>query len=90
MPLTMSQLTVRGLDKRLLHAIRELARRERISLNKAALRLLERGAGVTAAPPDNRVGNSLDRHIGTWSAAEAKAFHESIKSCEQIDKELWK
>jgi hypothetical protein len=86
----MSQLTVRGLDKRLLQAIRDLARRERISLNKAALRLLERGAGLAAPREDDRIGHSLDHLFGTWSAAEAKAFQESIESCEQIDHELWK
>ena len=90
MPLEMSQLTVRGLDKRLFQAIRDLARRERISLNKAALRLLERGAGLAQARPDNRIGNSLDHLIGTWSAAEARTFQDSIKSCEQIDEDLWK
>lgn len=90
MPLVMSQLTVRGLDRRVLQAIRELARRERISLNKAALRLLERGAGLAPAREDNRIGHSLDHLIGTWSAAEAKAFRESTKSLEQIDSDLWK
>ena len=90
MPLEMSQLTVRGLDKRLLQAIRELARRERISMNKAALRLLERGAGLGTARADDRIGGSLDHLIGTWSSGEAKAFQESIRSCEQIDEDLWK
>jgi hypothetical protein len=86
----MSQLTVRGLDRRVLHAIKELARRERISLNKAVVQLLERGAGLAPARDDNRIGHSLDHLIGTWSAAEAKAFRDSIKSLEQTDNELWK
>lgn len=90
MPLEMSQLTIRGLDKRLLQAIRDLARRERISLNKAALRLLEKGAGLAPARADDRIGHTLDHLIGTWSAAEAKAFQASIRSCEQIDEELWR
>jgi len=90
MPLVMSQLTIRGLDKRLWQAIRELARRERISLNKAALRLLERGAGLAPARPDNRIGHSLDHLAGTWTTAEAKAFDQALKSCEQIDEAMWK
>lgn len=89
MPLRMSQLTLRGLDRRLLQRIRELAKAERISLNKAALRLLEKGAGLTQVRGDDRIGHSLDHLIGTWTAAEAKSFEESIKSCEQIDPELW-
>ena len=90
MTLRMIQLTIRP-DKRLLHAIRELAKRERISLNKAALRLLERGAGIAVVPqPAERIGNRFDHLIGTWSTAEANAFQESIKSVEQIDQDLWK
>jgi hypothetical protein len=84
-----SQLTVRGLDPRLQQAIRELARRERISLNKAALRLLEKGAGVERPADTDRIGDALDPWIGTWTATEAEAFLESIASCEQVDPELW-
>jgi hypothetical protein len=83
------QVTVRGLDPRVFRAIRELAKRERISLNRAALRLLERGAGLAESRPDDRIGNSLDHLFGTWTENEAKEFLGSIESCEQIDAELW-
>jgi len=83
-----SQLTLRGLPPRLQREIRELARREGVSLNKAALRLLEKGAGL-APRSEDRIGNSLDALIGTWSEKEATTFLESIKACEQIDAELW-
>jgi len=86
----LEQLTVRGIDRRVEREIRELARRERISLNKAALRLLEKGAGVHPREVTERIGDSLDRLIGTWSNAEANTFLASIQSCEQIDEELWK
>jgi hypothetical protein len=85
----MSQLTLRGIDRRVLQRIRELARQEGISLNKAAVRLLERGAGLGQSTARDRIGTSLDHLIGTWTAAEAKAFQDSIQSCEQIDEELW-
>jgi hypothetical protein len=71
-----------------LRAIRAIAKREGISLNKAALRLAEKGAGLNARP-DDRIGHSLDHLIGTWSAREAEALLESIQSCEQVDPELW-
>ena len=89
MPLVSSQLTLRGLDRPLQQQIRTLARRERISLNKAALRLLEKGAGTGTRQVNDRIGHSLDHLIGTWSEAEAKKFLASIQSCEQIDEELW-
>lgn len=42
----MDHLSVRGFDKELERRLRELARRENVSLNKAALLLLRRGAGL--------------------------------------------
>lgn len=84
-----TQLTLRGLEPRVLQAIRELARRERISLNKAALRLLEKGAGLGNAVAHDRIGASLDHLIGTWTDREAKTLLASIAPCEQIDRALW-
>lgn len=85
-----SQLTLRGLDRRLQREIRELARREGLSLNKAAVRLLEKGAGIRPPAGIDTIGNSLDHLIGTWSEGDAEEFLESIESCEQVDEELWK
>ncbi|HEY8924839.1 MAG TPA: hypothetical protein VIU64_10700 [Polyangia bacterium] len=89
-----AQLTVRGLSPRVEREIRDLARRERISLNRAASRMLERAAGVPGEQPretgsDNRIGGALDHLIGTWSDREAESFLKSIEPCEQIDPELW-
>ena len=84
-----NQLTLRGLDRRLQREIRELAGREGISLNKAAVRLLEKGAGLGSSRSQDRIGSSLDHLIGTWTSKEAEAFLESIAACEQIDAELW-
>jgi hypothetical protein len=83
------QLTLRGLNPRLQREIRDLARREGISLNKAALRLLEKGAGLAGQKQADCIGHSLDHLIGTWSDDEAEAFLDSIQSCEQVDAELW-
>lgn len=84
-----NQLTLRGLDPRVQREIRELSRRERISMNKAAVRLLERGSGIVQAAPDDRIGASLDHLIGTWTEKEAAQLMDSIQACEQIDAELW-
>ena len=43
----MNQLTVRGFDDELSAAVIRLAKREGISLNQAALKLLRKGAGLT-------------------------------------------
>ena len=82
------QLTLRGLGEELTRRIRELARREGISLNRAALRLLRRGAGLAEGQPDT-VGDSLDDHIGTWTEEEAAEFDAAVSDLEKIDESLW-
>jgi len=87
----MNQLSLRGFDKELARRIRELARRKHISLNRAALLLLRRGAGIgEETTSESTVGNALDEFIGVWSAADEKRFLESIEIFETVDEDLWK
>lgn len=87
----MKQITIRGLDRELERRVRALARAEGISLNKAVLRLLRMGAGMT--PPREEevsVGGTLDHLVGTWTEAEARAFGHAVADFERIDPGLWK
>ena len=87
----MKQLTVRGFDDELAETIRRVAERDRTSLNKAALKLLRKGAGL--AENHNRadtVGSSLDHLIGSWSRAEADEFDAALKDFETIDESIWR
>jgi hypothetical protein len=87
----MNQLSLRGFDKELERKLKELARREGVSLNKAALMLLKKGAGLTEpSQPSTAIGGALDRFIGRWSEADEKRLIESIASCEVVDETLWK
>ena len=87
----MNQLTIRGFDDELADRIRALARREGISLNRAVLRLLRRGAGLGDGNrgPD-RVGDSLDHLIGTWTASEAAEMGRALEDLSQVDEAMWK
>ncbi len=78
------QLTIRGLSPELEQRLQQLAVEEKISLNKAALKLLAEGAGLTEGKK-TVIGQDLDHLFGTWKASEAENFLKSIKSCEQID-----
>jgi hypothetical protein len=82
------QITLRGLDPELSSKIRELSEREGISLNKAALRLMGKGAGQTGEE-EGLIGDSLDHLFGTWSKEEADEFLGNISSLGKIDQELW-
>jgi hypothetical protein len=82
------QLTLRGLSRELEQYLQKLAAEENISLNKAALKVLAKGAGLTE-DKKTTIGHDLDYLFGTWDATEAETFFESIKSCDQIDKDFW-
>jgi len=91
MEVGVDQLSLRGFDKELERKLRDLARRERLSFNKAALLLMRRGAGLTETSPSPAVvGDALDRFIGRWSEADEKRILQSIAPCEAVDKALWK
>ena len=87
----MKQLTVRGFDDELSDAVRGLARREGISLNKAALRLLRKGAGLAdGAEGRAKVGSSLDHLIRVWTPEEADELDAALKQFDKIDEEMWR
>lgn len=87
----MQQLSLRGFDEELERRIRELARRERISLNKAALKLMRQGAGIADSTDDSTtVGDALDSFIGRWTKKDERDLLDSIAPCETVDPELWR
>lgn len=87
----MNQLTVRGFNDELANSIRGLAEREEISLNRAALRLLRKGAGLTDdTGGPNSIGSSLDDLFGTWSQEDSEAFKAAIEVFETVDESAWK
>ena len=86
-----NQLTIRGFDNELERKIQQLARRESISLNRAVLKLLRRGAGLgDQAVHANTVGASLDRLIGTWTAEETIEMDRALEHLSRIDEAMWK
>ncbi len=95
----MKQLTLRGFDKELKVRLEGLARDRSISLNRAALLLMRRGAGLAtlsdhSASVDRSVvaptiGSALDGFIGVWSEDEEREFLRSIDDLDRVDSELW-
>lgn len=82
----MKQLTIRGLDEELERRLLSLSRREHISLNEAALRLMRKGAGIEEpVVGPNVIGDSLDEFIGVWSDEEARKFMAAVEVFERID-----
>ncbi len=85
-----NQLTVRGFDDELSAIMHSLAKREGISLNQAALRLLRKGAGITDSKRNpNTIGSSLDDLFGVWSRDEAESFDSALAVFETVDESAW-
>ncbi len=86
----MKQLTIRGFDSALQQHLHKLAQEEGLSLNKAALLLLRRGAGLDSPKHDaNKVGDTLGSLIGAWSQEEEEAFLQTLAPLDHIDKAFW-
>ena len=85
----MKQLTIRGLGDELARAIRRLANRDGTSLNRAAVKLLRRGAGLDRGQGRDTVGASLDHLIGSWSDERAQEIEQALRHFETIDEDMW-
>ena len=86
----MTQLTIRFRDADLERRVREEAQRRDTSLNKAALALMRRGAGMSG--PGERpltIGNALDRFFGSWSAEEERTVLEAVAELDRADDPFW-
>ena len=59
-------------------------------MNRAALRLLRRGAGLGERNGStDTVGASLDHLIGTWTAEEAREMERALEDLSRIDEAMW-
>ncbi len=87
----LSQLTLRGFDAQLERRLREVARDRDLSLNRAALLLIRRGASLTAGAREEpaEVGGALDRFIGLWSRHDEEELLDAIQPFAEIDAGLW-
>lgn len=85
----MSAITVRNLPAAVAKAVREKARKEKVSFNKAVVRLLEEATGV-ARRKEKTIHHDLDHFSGIWSQAEYDEFMADPREQRQVDAEMWK
>ena len=86
----MHQLTIRGFDEQLEKCVRQLAAERQISLNRAALTLMRRGAGLSEGRDSSaQVGSGLDTFIGVWSDEDESELRRALEPFEQIDPGFW-
>lgn len=87
----MKAITIRNLPPEVARAIREQARKERLSLNRTVARLLARAIGHEENKPTRRViHHDLDRYFGVWRREQAEEFDEALREQREIEPEMWK
>lgn len=82
-------LTLRGIPAPVEAAIRKRAERDRTSLNKAVISLLEEAVEKSTDALTGPPYHDLDEFFGTWSAEEADEFDESLRDQRKIEEADW-
>jgi predicted transcriptional regulator len=83
----MNQITIRGLGPEIENKIRRIARDRHQSINYILTEIIRENFEKKNKIP---AAASLKHLTGTWKKEEAEDFLNSIKSCEQIDEEIWR
>lgn len=85
----MAQITLRGMEQEVEQEIRRLARERGLSLSRTVLDIVCEYTGLKKGKK-RPAAHSLKKLAGGWTEKDAAEFLESIRSCEQIDEEVWK
>jgi hypothetical protein len=83
----MQQITIRGIAPEIEQKIRRIARSNRQSINQVIKEIIHKEFGRQGVKP---LADSLKELAGGWSRKDASDFELSIKSCEQIDEDMWR
>jgi hypothetical protein len=84
----MAQITLRGIDPEIERKIRMMAKKGKKSMNRVVLDIIYEHSGYDKKG-NKPAADSLRKLAGGWSDEDALEFMESIRSCEQIDAEMW-
>lgn len=87
----MKPITLRNLPPELAKAVRNEANRQRTSINRAVISLLQRKTEPRKKrPSEAQEYDDLDSLAGSWSKNEAAAFETALAAQRTLDPELWK
>ncbi len=87
----MKLITLRNVPAPVARAIKEKAKRERLSLNRAVVQLLEEATGQPAgkAGAKRALSYDLDKYSGSWTAEEAAEFNAALKEQRAVNPKDW-
>ena len=75
----MSAITLRNLPPEVARTIREKAKKEKISLNRAVISLLEEATGTGQRKKKDVLHHDLDRFAGCWTQEEYDEFMDALR-----------
>lgn len=84
----MKAITLRNLPPEVAKAVKQKARKERLSLNRAIILLLEEVTG--AGGSHKELHHDLDHLAGRWSEQEYQDFMKALRDQRQVDPEMWR
>ena len=86
----MKQLTIRGVDDELHHALRNNAAQHGMSINRYVLSLIKESLGFTnGGLLRDAEFDDLDSLAGTWTQQDYEEFKGLLQAQRSIDSELW-
>ena len=87
----MKAVTLRNVPPEIAKLVRKEADRQRTSINKAVISLLQtRVEGRKKKKTKTATYDDLDALAGSWTKKEAAEFDKALNSQRSIDPELWK
>ena len=86
----MKAITLRNLPPEVSKAIHQRAKRNKTSVNRAVIGLLEESLGKKQQKKDKARYHDLDHLAGSWTRKEAEEFDKFIAEQRTIDPDLWK
>lgn len=84
----MGQITLRGLDPEVEKEVRQISKKTKKSINRVIQEIIYKHTASNQKHITE--SNSLRELAGGWTEKDASEFFEAIKSCEQIDEDMWK
>ena len=88
----MKPITLRNVPPSVARAIKERAKRESLSLNRAVVGFLEEATGQPkskARVPKKVLYHDLDKFSGSWTKEEADEFDASLKEQRKVNPKDW-
>jgi len=84
----MSTITMHGVDEAVDRKIREIAHREKTSINRVTQALLRKVLGMEGRGVDHRA--EFEGFVGLWSQEDLVEFDAASSAFSKVDAEDWK